>query len=382
VPDAPKNGFLLPAVRTAALGIGAGWALSALVMALSGSAEVRVPARIWLVGHGSGLIAGPTHVGVVPVSVTALFVLLMGWAARRTTRTDLADLGQYVAAVATIVGVVAAILAATTSTSDVATSIPRAAVGGFVVGGLGAVLGAGWRFRGTWDVPESMRLIGRGAMRATSLILGVSLAVVLVLLAIHGQRAANVWALLGPSFLGGVALAIACVLSLPTLVLWVASVLVGPGFALGSGTSVDLTGSHLGLIPSFPTLAAVPDPGVFPSTVLVLGLVMPIAGVYAGSVTTRVRVGAAAGAAAGLVLGVLIGMSGGGLGPGRMAEAGPPPVTPLVVAVVVLAASGAVGSLLAHYRGRRVSRVPSAFGGLGVRGGDEPASPDRRDERP
>jgi len=380
VPDASKNGFLLPAVRTATLGIGAGWALSALVMALSGSSDVRVPARIWLVGHGSGLVAGATHVGVVPVSVAALFVLLMSWAARRTTRTELADLGQYVGAVATIVGVVAAVLAATTSTNDVATSIPRSAVGGFVVGGLGSALGAGWRYRRTWDVPETLRLIARGAMRATSLILGASLVVVLVLLAIHGQRAANMWALLGPSFLGGIALAVACVLSLPTLVLWAASVLVGPGFALGSGTSVDLTGSHLGPIPSFPTLAAVPDPGAFPSTILILGLLMPLAGVWAGSVTTRARVGAAAGATAGLGLGILIGMSGGGVGPGRMAEAGPPPVTPLVVAVLVLAASGAIGSLLAHYRGRRDSRVPSAFGGLGVRGGYESASPDRRDD--
>ena len=229
-------------------------------------------------------------------------------------------------------------------------------------------------------VPETLRLITRGAMRATSLILGASLVLVLVLLAVHGQRAANMWALLGPSFFGGIALALACVLSLPTLVLWAASVLVGPGFALGSGTSVDLTGSHLGPIPSFPTFAAVPDPGVFPSTILILGLLLPLAGVWAGSVTTRVRVGAAAGAAAGLGLGILIGMSGGGVGPGRMAEAGPPPVTPLVVAVLVLAASGAIGSLLAHYRGRRDSRVPSAFGGLGVRGGDESASPDRRDD--
>jgi hypothetical protein len=385
VPDALENGFLRPAVRTSALGIAAGWLLSALVMALSGSTDVRIPARIWLVGHGSGLTAGSTEVGVVPVSVTALFVGLIAWAARRTTRSELADLGQYVAAVATVIAVVAAVLAATTSTPDVATSIPRAAVGGFVVGGLGSALGAGWRYRRTWDLPDAVLLIVRGATRAVAVVLGASLTVVLVLLAIHGQRAANVWALLGPSFLGGLALALACILTLPTLILWTASVLVGPGFALGSDTSVDMTGSHLGLVPGFPTLAAVPDPGVFPPWVLLLGLVLPIAGLWAGWVTTRVRVGAAAGVVAGLVLGVLIGISGGGVGPGRMAEAGPPPVTPLVVAVLVLGASGAVGSLLAHYRGRRVSRVPNtsergAFGGLGLGSRDEPASLDRRDE--
>lgn len=387
VPDAPKNGYLRPAVRTAGLGIGLGWTASALVMALAGNADVRIPARIWLVGHGSGLTAGETHFGIVPVSVTALFVLLMAWSARRTTRAELSDLGHYVGAVALIVGIVAALLAAATSTDDVATSIPRAAVGGFVVGGLGAVWGAGWRYRASWEVPETLRLIALGAARAVSAILIASLLLVLVLLGVHGSRAAEVWGLLSPSFLGGIALGVACLFSIPTLVLWTASVLVGPGFAVGTGTSVDLTGSHLGLLPSFPTLAAVPDPGLFPPAVLVLGLVLPLAGAWAGWITPRVRVGAAAGGVAGLVLGVLIGMSGGGFGPGRMAEAGPPPVTPLAVAVLVLAASGAVGSLLAHYRGRRVSRVPHPFkrgeiGGLGIRDWDKFAGPDRRDERP
>lgn len=356
MPEAPENGYLRPAIHTAVLGIGAGWAASALVMAVSGSTDPRIPARIWLVGHGSGLTAGATSVGVVPISVTALFVLLTAWAARRATKAGLSDLGQYVGVVGAVMGIVAAVLSAVTSTDAVSTSIARSAVGGFAVGGLGSALGAGWRYRETWEMPETARLIARGAVRATSLVLGVSLGLVLVLLAIHGDRAGNIWASLGPSFLGGVALAVACIMTVPTLVLWAAAVLVGPGFVVGSGTSVDLTGSHVGLMPSFPTMAAIPDPGLFPSVVLGLGLVLPAAGLWAGSVTPRIRVGAAAGVAAGLVVGVLIAMSGGGIGPGRMAEAGPPSVTPLVVAVLVLGASGALGSLLAHYRGRRVSR--------------------------
>lgn len=387
MPDASDNGYVRPAARTAALGIVAGWAASALVMAVSGQTDVRVPARIWLVGHGSGLTAGDTHFGIVPISVSALFILIMAWAARRTTRAELSDLGPYVGTVGAAVGVVAAGLAAATSTADVSTSIPRAVVGGFVVGCLGSALGAGWRYRATWVIPGLVRSVLTGAVRAVSVVLAASLLLVLVLLTWHAPRAADVWGLLSPGFLGGVALALACFLSIPTLVLWAASVLVGPGFAVGAGTSVDLSGSQLGPIPSFPTLAAVPDPGQFPPVVLVLGLVVPLAGVWAGSVSTRARVGAAAGAVAGVVLGVLIGMSGGGFGPGRMAEAGPPSATPLAVAVVVLAASGALGSLLAHYRGRRVSRsqVPNAFGpgeigGLGIRDWDKFAGPDRRDD--
>jgi hypothetical protein len=55
------------------------------------------------------------------------------------------------------------------------------------------------------------------------------------------------------------------------------------------------------------------------------------------------------------VLGTLIAISGGGIGPGRLVDAGPPPVTPAAIAIVILAATGALGSLLAYYRGRRVS---------------------------
>jgi hypothetical protein len=100
--------------------------------------------------------------------------------------------------------------------------------------------------------------------------------------------------------------------------------------------------------------------------VLVLGLVLPAAGVWAGSLTTRVRIGALSGASAGLTLGALIAISGGGIGPGRLVDAGPPPVTPAVIAVVILAATGALGSLLAHYRGRRVSRKPSESDRFGL----------------
>jgi hypothetical protein len=263
-------------------------------------------------------------------------------------------------------GIASAILAAVVSTDDAVVSIPRAAVGGLLVGGMGAALGAGWRHRSQLSISPDVRLVARGATRALLAVLGASLVLVVLLLGVHGPRAADMWGLLDPSVGGAIILAVACLLSLPTLVLWTASVLVGPGFTLGTDTSVDLTGSYLGAVPGFPTLAAVPDPGSFGPWVLVLGLVVPAAGVWAGSLTTRIRMGALSGAAAGLVLGALIAISGGGIGPGRLADAGPPPVTPAVIAVVILAATGALGSLLAHYRGRRVSRKPSESDRFGL----------------
>lgn len=370
MPDAPRpavlGGFLKPALRTAAGVLGVGWAVSALAMLLAGGSDLRIPARMWLVAQGSGITLGEARIGVVPLGVTAVAIALTAAIAHRVARAEITDLGGFAGTVGMTVGIAAAILAAVVSTDDVVVSIPRAAIGGLLVGGLGAALGAGWRHRAQLSINDDVRLVIRGATRALIAVLGASLLLVIVMLAVHGQRAADMWGLLDPSIGGAIVLAVACLLSLPTLVLWTASVLIGPGFLLGTDTSVDLTGSYLGAIPGFPTLAAVPNPGAFGPWVLALGLVLPAAGVWAGSLTTRVRIGALSGAAAGLVLGVLVAISGGGIGPGRLVDAGPPPVTPGAIAIVILAATGALGSLLAHYRGRRASRKPSESDRFGL----------------
>jgi hypothetical protein len=370
MPDATRSAalgvFLKPAARVAAGGLGIGWAAAILAVLLAGGSDLRIPAQMWLVAHGSGLVVGEAQIGVVPLGLTVVAVALVALVAHRVARREIADLGPFAGAVGMIYGISAAILSAVTSTDDVMTSIPRAAIGGLLVGAAGSAAGAGWRHRATFAVGEVPALLARGAGRALALVLGVSLALILVLLGLHGQRAADMWGLLDPSLGGAFVLALACLLSLPTLVVWAAAVLVGPGFALGTGTTVDLTGSYLGAIPGFPTLAAIPAPGPFPPWVFVLGLVLPAAGIWCGLATPRVRVGAGAGAIGGLVLGLLMAVSGGGIGPGRMVEAGPPPVMPLIVAVLILAATGALGSLLAHYRGRRASRKPSESDRFGL----------------
>ena len=358
--------FVKPALRTAAGVLGVGWIFSALAMLLAGGSDLRIPARMWLVAHGSGIVVGEAQIGVVPLGVTLVVITLTALIAHRVARAEISDLGGFAGAVGMTIGIAAAILAAVVSTDDVVVSIPRAAIGGLLVGGLGAALGAGWRHRGQLSVGDDVGLVIVGASRALAAVLSSSLALVVLMLAVHGRRAADMWGLLDPSVGGAIVLALACLLSLPTLVMWTASVLIGPGFSIGTDTSVDLTGAYLGAIPGFPTLAAVPEPGAFGPWVLVLGLVLPAAGVWAGTLTPRVRIGAMSGAAAGLVLGGLIAISSGGIGPGRMVEAGPPPATPAAIAVVILAATGALGSLLAHYRGRRASRKPSESDRFGL----------------
>jgi hypothetical protein len=152
-------------------------------------------------------------------------------------------------------------------------------------------------------------------------------------------------------------------------------------------------------VPAFPPLAALPEPGEFGGWVFLLGLVPLLAGAVAGYRTEppplaehtidesvgdsqesallhRVMHGAAAGAVAGLLIGIAVAVSGGGIGPGRMTDAGPPVLTPLLVAVPVLAMGGALGAVLAHYRGARdrTRRRPR------LRWWHQPPGPDRRDD--
>lgn len=381
----PHAGQIRPALLTALVGIGAGWLLLAAAFAATGVRDPRLPAYAWLVAHGSGITVGESVIGLVPLGATAVCVALVAVVARRQRAAG--DLGTFVGVVAAVYGLVAAVLAAATSDDGITVSIPRAAVAGFVVGALGSAIGTGWRHRRAWPLSDDFRVILRGASRGLVAALTSSLVLVLVMLAAGRQRAGESWGLLDAGIVGGMVLAVACIVFLPTLVLWAASVLLGPGFALGTGTQVDLTGASLGVIPAFPALAAVPPPGEFASVTLVLVLVIPACGICAGMVTSRVRLGACAGALTGLVLGVAIGVSGGGIGPGRMLEAGPPPVTPLAIAVPLLAACGALGSVGARWRAGHYRGARDRTGIAPLRAGDLPSASRRprvgiRDESP
>ena len=327
---------------------------------------VRASAQVWLVSIGSGVTADGVAVTVVPIGALLVAVLVVAVVTRWTLPDPVDQMSAFVISTAGVHGVVGAVVAAAASTGGVTISPLRAAAAAFVTGGLGAAWGAAGKHGGSeglwFTVSDHLRRATRAAASGVLTVLGASTAMVIVLLLAHLDRAGDLWALLDPGAGGGLVLALACLLALPNLVLWTAAALIGPGFALGTGTSVDLTGSQLGAVPGFPVLAALPHPGQFPGWVFLLGLVPLAAGAVAGwradpgehdGLTRRIVAGIAAGAVAGFILGILIGASGGAIGPGRMAEAGPPALTPLLVAVPVMAMGGGIGAALAHYRGVR-----------------------------
>lgn len=404
MPAPVETAYLRPAFLTALLAAVLSLAVSAVfVLVAHGSTDLPVASllrssvRTWLVAVGSGIEVGSVAFGLVPIGAALLTVALVARTATWVVADPLDELPAYIAATAGAYGAIAGIASAASASGDVHTSVVRAAFGAFVVGGVGAGLGAvrrhGQADRLWFTVSDDVRIATRAAVPGVVVVLAAAGAIVVVQLIRNVSRAGDLWAQLDPGTGGGIALAAGCLLAAPTLVLWAASALIGPGFMIGTETSVDLSGSQLGNVPGFPLLAALPAPGAFPGWVFVLGLAPLLAGTVSGwrvdpgmreGLLARVALGAGAGGMAGFVLGVLVGLSGGAIGPGRMADAGPPAFTPLLVAVPVMAVGGALGAAIAHYRGARASQPPdtSSTGRPRLWKRHQPAGPDRRLDKP
>ena len=82
-------------------------------------------------------------------------------------------------------------------------------------------------------------------------------------------------------------MAVASIAYLPNVAVWAAAVTVGPGFAVGTKTSVALGGVHLGAVPALPLLAPLPSGHALPAVAWLAALAPVVAGVVAGRLVGR-----------------------------------------------------------------------------------------------
>jgi hypothetical protein len=173
---------------------------------------------------------------------------------------------------------------------------------------------------------------------------------------------------LGGGIVGSVLVLLLGLLYAPNAVICGTSYLVGPGFAVGSGTSVSLIGAHLGPVPAFPLLAALPS-GTSPAPETWPLVAAPVlAGVFAGVLAVRaagaagrraaVRLAGWSGLTVGVVLAALAGLAGGPLGAGRLAAVGPSPWQLGGAAGVEVAVLAALSALVAGRRGSVPEPLP------------------------
>lgn len=113
-----------------------------------------------------------------------------------------------------------------------------------------------------------------------------------------------------------------CIGYLPTLLVWGASFLTGPGFTVGAGTSVSLSNVTLGALPPIPLFAVIPTHvPAHAQWVLILIAVIAIAAVWTTTLNPRL---VAVTLGVSLVGSALVGIAvAGGIGPGRLALIGP-----------------------------------------------------------
>jgi hypothetical protein len=331
----------------------------------------RTAVNFWLVAHHAGFSVPHGRVGLLPLGLTVLPGALLfrggGWITRTGRVRGRYRIGVVHAALALAVpyAAVAFLLALAARSSVVTPSAWQALLACFllalVAGALGAAraLVASTTTRPPWTaifmlLPHRARSLAAGVTGALAVLLGSGLLIFLVSLLFHLSELTDIYEVLGTGIVGGVLLTIVSIAYLPNAAIWAVSYAVGPGFAVGAGTSVAPSGVFIGMIPSFPPFAALPSPGPAP-LVSLLALVVPFAAGVAGGVLTVRSLPTAVGEAAplwGFVCGVLTGgilaflaaLSGGPVGGARMAVMGPSAWQTGLMAVLEVGVSAAIAA--------------------------------------
>jgi len=316
------------------------WAADSQSVASAGDA-MRFAAQLWLLAHRTPLRVPGGALTIPPLALTLVLGALLARAtaivARGSQCDHTSDLGTVVASVAIPYAVLAAVLAAVTPSSSLRPSVGAAFICALLVGGVSATIGAtratGLAAKSWRALPADLRGSFEAAGAAAAVLLGAATLLAIGSLIVHGHQFDTI---LGgyKSGPGEFSMLLLSVLLFPNAVFFALGYLAGPGFAIGAGTSVRYGGAHLGAMPSFPLLAAVPSGRASWLVMTVCIAAVLAAGVAAGwrlarlkrlTIQERVRSALVAGVALGIAAAILVGLAGGPSGPGRLSAVGPSP---------------------------------------------------------
>ena len=322
---------------------------------------VRSGSQLWLVAHGAWLDVEAGRLRLAPLGLS-LLPLWLCWRSGRDVARRCA--GGSRRAALRLGGVLVLAYAGTGLAVGAAAAgggfrpvLWTALLGPALLAGVAACGGAlracgplsdepagGWRDVLTAGTAAVVVLLGAGAL-LTAIALGLDTG-----------TAAEVAEASEPGAVGGLGLLLLGASLLPNAAVWGASWLAGPGFGLGTATSVSPFGVELGPVPALPLLVALPEGP--PPGAAVLALVVPV---LAGALAVRLlrerpsllrglRDAGAVGLTAGGLLGLLGALSGGALGGDRLAAVGPSPWQ-VAGAVALEVSVGAAVAVLVRRRG-------------------------------
>ncbi|MCU1419112.1 MAG: hypothetical protein JWR57_281 [Mycetocola sp.] len=339
--------------------------------------EVTLPAE--MVGAtGLAAAADPFFVTIAPLALTAFTVLMGARAGIRASATR-----YWQSAVVAALGTVSVLntLAALTSRSEaLRPSLWQAILLPVVIYALGLAIGV---LLGRGRIPAAHggvvgrllsrlqdrlderfdrfdRAVGaaalRGGLAAATAILGLSAVLLAVLVMVNFGLITSLYQGAQLGVAGGAATTLAQIAFVPNLVVWVASWLIGPGFAIGAGSAISPVSTVVGPIPGLPILGALPSGSL---AFGFLGLLIPVLIGYLAATLVRPRLVAALGGrslvrrllvtaagigvVAGLALGLLAWFSAGAIGPGRLGVVGPNPWLVGSFAAIEVGIAAAIG---------------------------------------
>ena len=199
----------------------------------------------------------------------------------------------------------------------------------------------------------------RGAILAVCGLLAVAAVVVAVAMVANYATITSLYETLHAGALGGAAITVIELALLPNVIIWTVSWLVGPGFAVGVGSSVGPGATVLGTLPGLPLVGALPHGS---PAIGWLGVLVPVVvGAAGGWITARrlpaettilgrTATGLGVGVLAGLAIGAAAWLSAGAIGPGRLAQVGPDPLLTGAFAALEIGVPAAVFCALAGLR--------------------------------
>jgi Family of unknown function (DUF6350) len=336
---------------------------------------LRVASDGWLLAHGAhlGLATGAVSATVtaVPLGLTLLCLYaahrLGRWAARTSAVEDARTLVLGVLVMAATYGLVGLVVALLASTATAELGLLRSFAGTFAValtgGGTGLLREGRDAFDWAAHVPERVRAVVLGAVASALSLFAAASALLTVALLLDLGSAANVLSRLHADAAGGLLYTVVVAAVAPNAVLLAGAYLLGPGFAVGTGTLVSPAVVTLGPVPAFPLLAALPSPGTPPTWLSAL-VAAPVAAALLGTVLMLRRHpaltydagalrGLGSGVLGGLLLSAAIALAGGSVGPGRMADVGAELLDTVVSSTVPMGVGGLFAGIAATWWARR-----------------------------
>jgi Family of unknown function (DUF6350) len=333
---------------------------------------LRVGADVWLVGHGSGLTVSGVPLGMVPLTLTGLILAVVyrygRWAAESSQVVDddrtLGVAATVFSGLYMVIAVVTCVLVGQEAASP---GLGRAIVGSMLVAGVAGTLGmaVGSGRLSVWvpRVPGWVRSVAYGATASFLLLLVASAVLVAAMVMLGLNQSASMMTGLDLAPGDYVMYTLATMAVAPNAVLFGGAYLLGPGFAVGTGTVVSPTVVSLGPMPAFPLLAALPDTGPTPEWALGFMAVPVLVGMVGAVLAQRAyRVAAydssalrgfGCGFGAALLSTLAIALAGGPMGTGRMADIGAPLGEVLVSSVAAMSLGGLVAGLVTAWWQRR-----------------------------